>query len=160
MDFTGVRKEDNYYTCKETWEKIDSFIPKNKVLWEPFYGDGKSGEFLRDLGCKKVIHSQTDFFDLETRPDFDCIITNCPFSLRLRVFQELKKIDKPFIMIMMPSVLSCKWFLDIVGDADLQLIIPKKRVKFYSGDQKNYSPNGGTFYFCWKMGYSKDLNII
>jgi hypothetical protein len=31
-------------TRKKTWEEIEKFIPKDKTIWEPFYGNGKSGE--------------------------------------------------------------------------------------------------------------------
>ena len=35
---------DEYMTPKYAWENIKDFIPKDKVIWEPFYGDGKSGD--------------------------------------------------------------------------------------------------------------------
>ena len=41
--------KDNYFTPKEAWENIKDFIPKNKIIWEAFYGDGKSGEYLEEL---------------------------------------------------------------------------------------------------------------
>lgn len=42
-------KHDDYMTPKYAWENIKSYIPEDKVVWEPFYGDGKSGDFLREL---------------------------------------------------------------------------------------------------------------
>ena len=156
VTFTHIKESDNYYTKKETWATIDEFLPKTGVVWEPFYGDGKSGQYLSELGCN-VVHRKIDFFDETTRPDFDYIITNPAFSVRLRLFTELKRINKPFIIIMFPIVLSCKWFLDLWEEGDIQIIIPKKRVKFYSGDKDNYSPNGGTWFFCYKMGLRKDI---
>ena len=35
---------DDYMTPKTAWNNIKQYIPKNKVIWEAFYGDGKSGE--------------------------------------------------------------------------------------------------------------------
>jgi len=26
------------------------YLPRDKVLWEAFYGDGQSGNYLRELG--------------------------------------------------------------------------------------------------------------
>jgi hypothetical protein len=42
-------------TPKYAWENIKDLIPKNKIIWEPFYGDGKSGDYLKELGFN-VIH--------------------------------------------------------------------------------------------------------
>ncbi len=155
MDFNNQNVNDNYYSKKEVWEKIQQYIPKDKVIYEPFYGDGKSGEYLKELGCN-VIHKPVDFF--ENNFVYDCIVSNPPFSIRQKVFTRLKELDKPFIIVMFPIVLSCKWFLDLYDD--IQIIIPKSRVKFYGNGKTNYTPNGGVWYFCWKMDLPKDLIII
>ena len=39
-------KHDYYMTPKYVWEWIKDFIPKHKVIWEAFYGDGESGAIL------------------------------------------------------------------------------------------------------------------
>ena len=33
--------DDDYMTPKEVWESIAHLLPKDKVIWESFYGDGK-----------------------------------------------------------------------------------------------------------------------
>ena len=38
-------KHDDYMTPKMAWENIKEYIPKDKVLWECFYGDGKSAQY-------------------------------------------------------------------------------------------------------------------
>ena len=43
-------KHDDYMTPKMAWENIKEYIPKDKVLWECFYGDGNSGQYLKDIG--------------------------------------------------------------------------------------------------------------
>ena len=53
-------KHDDYMTPKYAWENITDYIPKDKVIWEAFMGDGKSGEYLREIGCKEVIHDYDD----------------------------------------------------------------------------------------------------
>ena len=32
-------KHDDYMTPKHAWEAIQEYIPKNKIIWEAFYGD-------------------------------------------------------------------------------------------------------------------------
>ena len=54
-------KYDDYMTPASAWENIKEYIPKGK-LWEAFYGDGTSGEYLIELGFD-VIHEERDFYD-------------------------------------------------------------------------------------------------
>ena len=54
-------KYDDYMTPRYAWENIKHFIPKDKIIWEAFYGDGKSGEYLKEMGFK-VIHEEINFF--------------------------------------------------------------------------------------------------
>ena len=77
-DFTHKTflKDDDYMTPKYVWENIQEYIPKNKVIWEAFMGDGKSGEYLKELGFE-VIHNDNDFF---LSNEGDIIISNPPFS--------------------------------------------------------------------------------
>lgn len=154
--FLSQNKRDNFYTHKATWELIKEYIPKDKLIWEAFYGDGKSGQYLTELGCN-VVHKDIDFFENNLG---EIIVSNPPFSLRKKVFERLKELDKPFIILMFPIVLSCKWFLDIGFNDKLQIIIPKTRVKCYGNGYKNYSPRGGLWYFCYKINLPKDLIII
>ena len=36
-----MKTDDEYMTTLETWKSIEEFIPKDKIIWEAFYGDGK-----------------------------------------------------------------------------------------------------------------------
>ncbi len=58
-----LKKHDDYMTPKYAWENIQYLIPKDKVIWEAFYGGGKSGEYLKELGFD-VIHDEVDFFEM------------------------------------------------------------------------------------------------
>jgi hypothetical protein len=49
--------DDEYMTPKSAWEQIKKYIPKDKVIWECFFGDSQSGLFLQELGFN-VIHEK------------------------------------------------------------------------------------------------------
>ena len=80
----SIRCHDDYMTPKYAWEWIKDFIPKDKIIWEAFYGDGGSGKIITYLGFN-VIHEETDFF---TNSMGDVIVSNPPF------FQEERSYDK------------------------------------------------------------------
>jgi hypothetical protein len=48
-------------TPKSAWESVAHLIPRDKVIYEAFYGDGTSGRHLRELGFN-VILEPIDFF--------------------------------------------------------------------------------------------------
>lgn len=153
-------KHDDYMTPKYAWENINQYIPKDKIIWESFVGDGKSGEYLRELGCN-VIHDETiDFFEQEP-PNWDLIVSNPPFSKVKDVLKRLLILDKPFIMIMPCSKINTSYMRDWKNK--LQIIIPKKRIHFekhINGEKPEKWRNACNFecfYYCYKMNLPKDI---
>ena len=110
-------KHDDYMTPKSAWENIQHLIPKDKVIWEPFYGDGTSGTHLRELGFE-VIHEPIDFFENDLG---DIIVSNPPFSKSKEVMSRLKKLDKPFIMILPCSKINTYYVRENYKNTELQL---------------------------------------
>ena len=149
---------DSYMTPKYAWENIKQFIPKDKIIWEAFYGDGKSGDFLTELGYE-VIHEEVDFFENDLG---DIIVSNPPFSQSKEVMARMLILDKPFIMILPSSKINTSYFR-AWKDKGLQIIIPRKRIHFTKlvdgvvPDNYKSSCNFDCFYYCYKIGLSKDI---
>jgi hypothetical protein len=147
---------DDYMTPKDAWENIKDYIPQNKVIWEPFYGDGNSGKYLQELGFT-VIHENEDFF---SNNKGDIVVSNPPFSLKKEVIQKLKELDKPFILIMPCSTMVCSYMRTIMGN-DIQIIIPRKRIQFLKMEDGKLINNGkcnfDCFYYCYKMNLPRDI---
>ena len=155
-------KHDDYMTPKSAWENIQHFIPKDKVIWEAFYGDGTSGNHLRDLGYE-VIHEPVDFFENNLG---EIIISNAPFSKTKEIMLRLFEIDKPFIILLSQSKLFTQYLQKIIKDKKIQLIIPKKRIHFTKlvegkvPDKWRNACNFDCLYYCYKMDLPNDLNWL
>ena len=154
-------KHDDYMTPKSAWEAVKHFIPKDKVIWEPFYGDGRSGQLLREIGFQ-VIHEDEDFFQTNKG---DIIVSNPPFTMVPDVLKRLVEIGKPFMLIM-PSPKICTQYMRSLfakTEDPIQIIIPRKRIQFVklvNGEvPENYESkcNFDCFYYCWKMGLKRDI---
>lgn len=158
-------KHDDYMTPKYAWENIQQFIPKDKIIWEAFYGDGTSGQFLQDLGFN-VIHDQDDFF---TSDKGDIIVSNPPFSQSKEVLKRCVALNKPFVLIFPSSKINTQYIRTLFkdqGDNPLQIIIPRKRINFEKhvdgevpegwGDRCNFD----CFYYCWKLNLEKDITWL
>jgi hypothetical protein len=150
-------KHDDYMTPKYAWENIRQYIPKDKIIWEAFMGNGKSAEFLRELGCKEVIHNNNDFFESN---EGEVIISNPPFSKCKDIMPRLRQLDKPFILILPCSKIYTSYFRNNFKDTDspMQIIIPRKRIQFIkNGNELQNKCNFDCFYYCYKMNLPRDI---
>jgi hypothetical protein len=150
---------DDYMTPKHAWEDIKEFIPKDKVIWEAFYGNGDSGKYLTELGFN-VIHKEVDFYENDLG---EVIVSNPPFSDCKNIMKRLAKLDKPFILIMPSSKINTSYFRENFMDKGLQIIIPRKRIQFVKlvdgKIPKDYKSkcNFDCFYYCYKIGLQNDI---
>lgn len=153
-------KHDDYMTPKSAWENIKQYIPKDKVIWEAFYGDGKSGEYLREITGNEVIHEPIDFFENDLG---EVIISNVPFSKSKEIMTRLAELDKPFIIIMPSSKINTSYFRETFMNKGLQIIIPRKRIHFTKLIDGKIPENWKNacyfdcFYYCYKMNLPSDI---
>ena len=157
MSFTTDKDSDNYITNKEDWFRIKEYIPKDKVIWSPFYCDGKQKEYFKEMGFD-IIHEDEDFFENNKG---DIVIDNPPFSKMKDICIRLKELEKPFILIAFSKVLLMKWFQRLFKN-ELQVIVPFTRPTFthLTHPKKGYTPPYGVQYYCYKMNLPKDLLFL
>jgi hypothetical protein len=149
-------KHDDYMTPKHAWKNIQEFIPKDKIIWEAFWGDGKSGEYLTELGFN-VIHDQDDFFENNKG---EVVVSNPPFSKSKEVLTRLEQLNKPFILILPSSKINTSYIRSLFGNNNdkLQIIIPRKRIQFIkNGIGSENKCNFDCFYYCWKLNLERDI---
>ena len=155
------QKHDDYMTPFSAWDNIKHLIPKDKIIWEAFYGDGVSGDILTKLGFD-VIHEEIDFFENNCG---DIVVSNPPFSRVPDILNRLVEIDKPFILIMPSSKINTQYFRKLFSQNKdkIQIIIPLKRIHFEKlidgkrPDNWKNACNFDCFYYCWKIGLENDI---
>ena len=132
-------------TPKHAWEDIASFIPKDKLICEAFFGDGNSARFLRELGFN-VISENIDFFSHENYGDL--VVSNPPFSMKKKVIERLLSLKQPFILLMPIGVLCTQYIKKVPG---LQIIVPKKRIQFIKGGLGTSRCSFDCLYYCYLL---------
>lgn len=154
-------KSDEYNTPLHAWKDIKQYIPKDKIIWEPFYSNGASGTHLKKLGFT-VIHKNVDFFQNNLG---QIVVSNPPYSKTKEVLTRLKFLDKPFILILPVSKITTQYFRGIFKN-DIQIIIPKKRIHFEKLVD-GIVPKGwksscyfDTFYYCYRIGLDNDITWL
>ena len=150
-------QHDDYMTPRSAWENIQHMIPKDKVLWEAFYGNGQSMQYLQELGYTVEGGPDEDFFQHNKG---EVIVTNPPFTIIPAILERLIDLDKPFILIMPSSKINTQYFRKLLG-REIQIIIPRKRIQFEKiVDGKKVESNQcnfDCFYYCYKMDLERDI---
>ncbi|MGN0993038.1 MAG: sugar-phosphate nucleotidyltransferase [Bacilli bacterium] len=143
-------RNDERYTPPILVKPILKYLKPNSTIWCPF--DNEYSEFvilLKEAG-HKVIYSHIDFgqdfFTYEPKEKYDYIISNPPFSKKLKVLDRLYKLNKPFAMLMNIECLNYQVVGEFFLDKYLQLLIVDKKVSF-DGNTASFN----TSYFCREM---------
>ena len=159
--FKYLKKNNEYMTRKSTWAAIQHLIPKDKVLWEAFRGNGQSAKFLRELGFE-VICKEEDFFKSDIPANSICC-SNPPFFVTDRIFRRLYENDVPFILIVPLCKITTQYFKQIFKTdeerSNIQMIVPAKRIQFDNvcnptcKDKCSFD----TIYLCYKIGLKQQI---
>jgi hypothetical protein len=144
---------DDYETPNYVWDLILKHIPKNAIIYEPFYLNGRSGDYIKSQGYD-CIHEDTDFFTNNYK--YDCIISNPPFSKRKEIFEKLKEINKPFALIVPLQTLLNVYFKSLFNE-NVQIIIPKNRIGFIKNDVWTRGADFDTIILNYKMDLPQDI---
>lgn len=158
---------DEWQTCKESWQDIAHLFAKYKksTVWQPFFYDGKCAVYLKEIGFKKVLHSNQDFFvkvrDQRFTRSVDLIWDNPPYTspeTKEKVLIALAKLGKPFVMLLPMTVLHVKFVRDVLDMSKVQCIIPRRVLVRKSG--KTQVPFKYLCWLCYNVNLPRDMYFI
>lgn len=130
---------DEYYTPREAVLPILEYVEQGgfRTVWCPF--DTEESEYvkcLRELGVEVIathIDNGQNFFYYEPEEDYDCIISNPPFSVKDDILKRLSEIGKPYaILLPLPTLQGQKRF-DYLQDSEA--LIFDKRINFWKNKE-------------------------
>ena len=144
-------KNDELYTPTKGILPLLKYLPKDLVYWEcTDFGDSNITEVLKNNGYKTVTtHLNTGFDFLKDEPDFDfdCIITNPPFSKKDKFLERAYKIGKPFCFLLPITALEGKRRGRLFRKYGIQVLVLDSRIDF-TGKGNNWF---NVSWFCWKV---------
>lgn len=160
MEFATATKSktksstDEWYTPESAVYPIIPYIKRNSIIWCPF--DKEDSAYVKVLSSKfKVIatHIDTgsDFFTTNVE-NYDYIISNPPFSERMRIFERLFKLGKPFAMLFNYAGLwDSQQRFEMFKKCGIELLIIKGRTKFIRPNEEIKTPMFQSIYVCHGM---------
>lgn len=159
-----------YLTCGRNAESDECLTPRYvvkpivkyllakqyKKIWCPF--DLEHSLYVRVLkenGFKVInthIKTGNDFFSIDVAKfDFDCIVSNPPFSLKDKVLKRLYEIGKPFAILLPQNALQSRERTKLFIEYGLEYLGFDKRACFYTNNELEEIKFGNHFasgYFC------------
>ena len=147
------KASDEVYTPAYAIKPLLKYINnKNYTIWCPF--DTEESEYVHVFRAAghKVIASHIDdgknFFDYEPK-NYDCIISNPPFSIKDDILKRLFELDKPYaILLPLPSLQGIKRFPYLKNS---EALIFDRRINFYKDIKTKEIQKGVSFasiYIC------------
>lgn len=165
-----MKTNTGYLTARRTAESDECYTPRYAVIpivkylkargykriWCPFDLDHSLYvRVLKDAGFTVInthINLGEDFFTFNiNKGDYDCIVSNPPFTLSSEVLEHLYELGKPFAMLLPINKLQSKERTPLFVKNGLELLTFDKRICFYTEGKLDKVQAGVAFasgYFC------------
>ena len=155
---------NDWNTTKYIWTKLAPYMPKDKVIWCPFYNRSSPmcEKYLTELGFN-VIHKDEDFWE---NNHGDCVIDNPPYKisgiikLKQKIMERLMELEKPFMLLFPASTIQTAFFKRLWEKSGFQLIVPSEKYDFERFEGEKTRSMFYTVWICWNMNLPKDLIVI
>ena len=138
----GPGRTDHFQTPPHAIDPIVSYLKREWRLWEPACGAGSMVTTLQSHGFCVIgtdIMTGHDFtqFDLfaPAQPEFDCIVTNPPYSIKDHVLERCYAIRKPFALLLPITALEGQRRQALYRKHGVEVVFMDKRI--------NYRPPSG-----------------
>lgn len=161
----GAGRSDIFYTPPEAIRYITPYVPKHWKIWE--CADANEGNIVQTLRADGYDVVGTDIlngFDflspLMPAPDFDCILTNPPYSIKDQWLQRCYDIGKPFALLLPITALGEGERVSMYKKYGIQLLLPPGRINFGTPSGEG---SGSWFYsawFCHGLDFPQQINFV
>lgn len=155
LKLMGKNHSDELYTPESAIEILLPYLKKDWVIWECAYGTGKLAKYLQNKGFEVVGYKEEKFEEVDIK-DFSCIITNPPFSQKIKFIETCYKWKKPFALLLPLTALEGIKIQSMFKENGIQILLPRGRIDF-NGKK---APWFYTCWFTWGLNLPKDLMFI
>lgn len=142
---------DIFRTPSHAVRYITPYIPKEWKIWE--CADDNEGNIVQTLRADGYEVTGTDIlngFDftdsLNVLPEFDCIVTNPPYSIKDKWLQRCYDIGKPFALLLPITALGEQDRVSMYKKYGISVLLPPERINFGTPSGEG---SGAWFYSAW-----------
>jgi len=143
-------RSDHFQTPEFEISRLFPYIPKTWKIWENACGAGRIVNALKtadyDVIGTDIMHGFDFLSPLMPLPEFDCILTNPPFSVKDKWLARCFEIGKPFALLMPITALGEQDRVSMYKKHGIQVALPPGRINFETPSGKG---SGAWFYSAW-----------
>jgi hypothetical protein len=154
--------KDDFQTPSSALDPLYKFLKPGWTIWECATGKGNLTRAMRKKGYNVIstdILSGKDF--LEYKPNqYDCIITNPPFSLKQEFLQRAYCLGKPFAFLLPLTTLESAKRQFLFRNCGLELILFDHRINFETPDGEGDGSWFATAWFTNGLKIGKELTFV
>ena len=156
-------KNDHYQTPWYAIKPLEKYIPRDWRIWDCASGNGMIVDYF---GCKGYtsfgsdILYGTDFLTMTFQREYDCIITNPPFSIKTEFLERAIAFNKPFAFLMNITSIETQRRQKVFQDAGMQLLLPNKRISYIVDGVQTTSSWFYSAWFLFGFNLEHDINYV
>ena len=156
MSNVKINKNDEYNTPEYAVYPLLEYLDDNSHIWCPF--DKEDSAFVRvfkkhghRISCNHISELGGNFFQLDTNPTIDYIISNPPYSQKYEVLKKLFEMNTPFAMLVgTAGLFESKKRFEMFKNNKFEVMYFDKRIAYINPETKlpEKSPPFGSVYIC------------
>lgn len=161
---------DEFQTEEAALDFMTPFIPKTMKIWECAAGKLNlvNGLLKRGYSVKATdILTGQDFMQSNVS-DWDCILTNPPFSIKEKFLSRCFNLGRPFSLILPLTVFDAVDRRALFKDFRPEFIMPPRRIRFETPNHEARLASGkkpGTAWFysiivTWKLNIGREITYL
>lgn len=153
---------DDFQTPPSALEPLYKFLKPRSTIWECASGKGNLSRALKQKGYKVIstdILNGRDFLEYEPK-QYDCIITNPPFSIKQEFLQRAYCLEKPFAFLLPLTALESAKRQFLFRCGGLELILFDHRINFETPSGNGSGSWFATAWFTSGLKIGKQLTFV
>ena len=153
---------DEMQTPEVAIKPLLPYIKKRWTIWECAWGGGSLAKHFKKEGFEVIGSKDIDFLDEKHKPtsNFNCIITNPPYSKKEEFLQRCYELGKPFALLMPLTALEGIKRGALYSKYGIQLIVPNRRINFITPSGRGSGAWFQTAWFCWGLNLPEQINFV
>jgi len=146
-------RSDIFQTPSWPVEAILEYIPKDWLIWEPACGEGLMVETMKNQGYDVIGTDIMNGFDFLSpmatkRIDYDCIITNPPYSTKDQWLEVCFLTGLPFALLLPVTAIGEQKRFKLYKEHGIQILLLPERVHFVTPSGEGSGSWFSTAWFC------------
>ena len=160
MTYPKLHNFNEMYTPPVALDSIEQFLPKDVIYWEACYGMGHMADELLKRGFGVIGHEDIDCLSELPKEQWDIWITNPPFNGNKKFIRRAIELGKPFAFLLRLEHLGGVEAMELLGNLDFQIIIPKKRINYIKSEGKTSSSPFHSIWLTYGLKLPKQINYV